>query len=236
MIQEMKSVEHPTRKMYIKSSVRQSDKSTGGSWFTNGELDEAFIQAIAEVLHRYVKGKTFYRSSSSGGPSSPKLAKKTISGKRMTPEEAKAARSQALGSRENGEEGLSDYAKRQIGFQRNLPMPAGYDGYPDVAELTLFMENSPVTDQTLSELEIQQILDMLVFDDKIEAVQSGYTRDDQPRYVYRAQRHSLMDEADMGSVAAEVPCGRCPVFDLCEEGGPVAPSNCKYFEDWLVSI
>src|SRR5271168_1006638 len=39
MISNMKSVEHPARKMYIKSSVRPSDRATGGPWYTDGELD-----------------------------------------------------------------------------------------------------------------------------------------------------------------------------------------------------
>ncbi len=37
MIADMKSVEHPTRKMYIKSSLRPSDRATGGPWYTDGE-------------------------------------------------------------------------------------------------------------------------------------------------------------------------------------------------------
>jgi DNA-directed RNA polymerase III subunit RPC6 len=36
-----------------------------------------------------------------------------------------------------------------------------------------------------------------------------------------------------GNGLTETPCGRCPVFDLCEEGGPVSPSNCVYFVQWL---
>ena len=31
----------------------------------------------------------------------------------------------------------------------------------------------------------------------------------------------------------ESSCGRCPVFSLCKEGGPVSASNCVYFEEWL---
>ena len=43
----------------------------------------------------------------------------------------------------------------------------------------------------------------------------------------------LKDPDESATVLSEAPCGRCPVFDLCEEGGPVAPSNCEYFNDWL---
>lgn len=219
MVTDMKSVEHPTRKMYIKTSVRQSDKSTGGPWFTNGELDAEFINVIAKVLYNHIKGKTFYHASVA--PGSPRLPKKVISKKGMSVEEAKVLRASVLG------EQPSAYAVRQLAFQRYLPMPAGYDRYPTANDLTQFVEHSPVTSQTLSEEEIQQLLDVLVFDDKIEKVSVG------GKVVYRALRHSLVDEEDMGSQLAEVPCGRCPVFDLCEEGGPVGPSNCEYFSAWL---
>ncbi|KAI5285665.1 34-kDa subunit of RNA polymerase III (C), partial [Ascosphaera acerosa] len=31
----------------------------------------------------------------------------------------------------------------------------------------------------------------------------------------------------------EMPCGRCPVFELCEDNGPVNPHNCEYYDEWL---
>jgi DNA-directed RNA polymerase III subunit RPC6 len=62
MISEMKSVEHPTRKMYIKSSLSPSDRATGGPWYTDGELDEEFINQAMTVLYAYVSKRTFYRS------------------------------------------------------------------------------------------------------------------------------------------------------------------------------
>jgi DNA-directed RNA polymerase III subunit RPC6 len=33
--------------------------------------------------------------------------------------------------------------------------------------------------------------------------------------------------------SAETPCAKCPVFDFCREGGPVNPSGCVYYEDWM---
>ncbi|KAF9468953.1 RNA polymerase Rpc34 [Collybia nuda] len=31
----------------------------------------------------------------------------------------------------------------------------------------------------------------------------------------------------------ESPCNHCPAFDFCKAGGPVNPSNCKYFSNWM---
>jgi DNA-directed RNA polymerase III subunit RPC6 len=30
-----------------------------------------------------------------------------------------------------------------------------------------------------------------------------------------------------------MPCGKCPVFSFCQEGGPVNATECVYIEDWL---
>ena len=30
-----------------------------------------------------------------------------------------------------------------------------------------------------------------------------------------------------------VPCGVCPVFNECREGGVVSPQTCAYFDKWV---
>ncbi|KAI0305368.1 RNA polymerase Rpc34 subunit-domain-containing protein [Multifurca ochricompacta] len=47
-------------------------------------------------------------------------------------------------------------------------------------------------------------------------------------YVYRAVRQ---ERVALGW--SEAPCGGCPVFGFCKEGGPVGPSGCEYFGEWL---
>ena len=47
-------------------------------------------------------------------------------------------------------------------------------------------------------------------------------------YVYRAVRQ---ERVALGW--SEAPCGSCPVFDFCKEGGPVGPSGCDYYGEWL---
>ena len=72
----------------------------------------------------------------------------------------------------------------------------------------------------LAEADIKSLLDVLVYDGKIERVVGGT--------AYKALR-----KVDTTNGFTESPCGRCPVFALCKEGGPVSASNCKYFEEWL---
>ncbi|KAH9962126.1 RNA polymerase Rpc34 subunit-domain-containing protein [Russula dissimulans] len=47
-------------------------------------------------------------------------------------------------------------------------------------------------------------------------------------YVYRAVRQ---ERVTLGW--SEAPCGSCPVFDFCKEGGPVGPTGCEYYGEWL---
>lgn len=230
MISDMKSVEHPTRKMYIKSSIRPSDRATGGPWYSDGELDEEFISMMMTILYEHIKKKTFYHSSS-GAPL--KKPKKVV--KKLTPEEARALREQGLGPLAKPVEEIKvediedERTQRKRRYDRYLPMPAGYQAYPTLDELTAYVENSPYTTQTLSSSEVEQLLEIMCYDNRIERVMSG-----PDGFSYRALRTSLKAEEDMmRNVLAEAPCGRCPVFDLCEEGGPVGPSNCEYFDEWL---
>ncbi|KAI9648115.1 34-kDa subunit of RNA polymerase III (C) [Ciborinia camelliae] len=227
MISEMKSVEHSTRKMYIKSSLQPSDRATGGAWYTDNELDEEFITQLMHVLFDQIHRKSFYKSSSA------RMRKpKKVIGKNMSADEAKALRDKALGSRVKIEDVTEDDAMEgaRRHYEALLPMPPGYQGYPTLNELTSFIENSGATATTLTAQDIQQLLEILIFDNKIEKVLAG------PEGVcYRAVRKSFREDHEGGPFSAltDVPCGHCPVADLCEEGGPVGPSTCEYFQTWL---
>ncbi|KAL1406161.1 34-kDa subunit of RNA polymerase III (C) [Vanrija albida] len=51
---------------------------------------------------------------------------------------------------------------------------------------------------------------------------------DDQAVVYRAIRRLTIPLGQM-----QAPCGGCPQFNFCEEDGPVNPSGCSYFSDWL---
>ncbi|KAH8679918.1 RNA polymerase Rpc34 [Tricladium varicosporioides] len=221
MIAEMKSVEHPTRKMWIKASLRPSERATGGPWYTDGELDEEFISQCMSVIYAHVKKKSFYVSASA-----MRKPKKMINGKHMTSEQAKAARDKVLGKEEQERNNVK--AEKMRRYEAHFPMPVGYNDYPGLDEITQYVDRNEFTNQILTASEIQQLLDIMCYDDileKVLGVGDGVG--------YRALRRTLLDEEDRGSVLSEAPCGRCPVFDLCEEGGPVGPSNCEYLTQWL---
>jgi DNA-directed RNA polymerase III subunit RPC6 len=225
MISDMKSVENPTRKMYILSSLRPSERATGGPWYTDGELDEEFITMVTSVVFAQISKRSFYKSSSA----MLRKPTKTVT-KGMTATQAKAARDKALSPNASKEEDAEDERSvKRRKYEAQFPMPADYKDYPNVHELTAFVENAGITDITLTSNEIQQVLDIMCYDGKIEKIIGGSSEG----VGYKAVRKTLRDMDEIGSVLNEAPCGRCPVFDLCQEGGPVAPSSCEYFKEWL---
>jgi len=264
-ITDMKSVEHPNKKMYIKANLRPSDRATGGPWYTDSNLDEAFIVGLEKIIFNFIRMKsTHFRGGGGEGSTATKTPKKGVvvagqgaargrkraatemsseeDGGRATP--AAAAASHPPPAQQAGGPGSS----RSRAGPAYLPFPAGYNYYPTAYEIAEFIHKSGITNNTtLSEDDVQQLVDILCYDGLVEPVVVGR------RKGYRTTRISKQEAEDparnkeleesgqevplgpppVSNGFVEAPCGRCPVFELCEEGGPVNPSNCVYFQRWL---
>lgn len=58
-IKSVKSVKHPTRKIYMLYHLTPSIDVTGGPWFTDSELDTDFIDSLLIVVWKFIAQKTF---------------------------------------------------------------------------------------------------------------------------------------------------------------------------------
>ncbi|WYZ44499.1 hypothetical protein EsH8_VII_000935 [Colletotrichum jinshuiense] len=245
LIAPFKNVEHPNKRMFIKASMRPSERATGGPWFTDSALDEAFIEELQRVIFDYIKRKSTYHST---GTSATRTAvpKKGVLKGGLDAKGKKRGAAEISGG--DGDVGAANGAVSAVQPPKRepacLPLPAGYKEYPTVREIARFISQSGITSDTiLGEEDMQKLIDVLVFDGLIESIRVagrlGYR-------VCRAPRQSTTGWAgrqdggpDEGGPEpfvngyTEAPCGRCPVFDLCEEGGPVSASNCVYFQRWL---
>jgi len=259
-IASMKNVEHPNKKMYIRANLRPSDRATGGPWFTEGEMDTAFIDELKSIIFEYIKTKSAYLGSQGGhrrdAASTLKAPKKgTVRGPRPDGDTASRSTKRAATEISNndgtpGKESAPAPVSSK-GERVYLPLPAGYRKYPTVTEVAQLINQTGITNNTtLGEADIQQLVDVLCYDGVIEPIKvnkrQGYrvtrpTKQDTVSFEKRQQERQAgigLDRPRIGVEASgngltEVPCGRCPVFDLCEEGGPVSPSNCVYFKQWL---
>jgi DNA-directed RNA polymerase III subunit RPC6 len=254
-IASMKNVEHPNKKMYIKATLRPSERATGGPWFTDGELDTAFISELEGIVFEYIKTKSAYRGSQPQ-PAAFSSSSATKAPKKGTVTADTTARGTKRSATEISTDDTSPTPARSSSSNKTravfLPMPAGYKHYPTVAEIAKFIHDTGITNNTtLGEADIQQLVDVLTYDGLIEPVRVGRRRgyrvtramkqDTVPFHKRQKEREAgigldqpLVAGAEpLGNGLTEAPCGRCPVFDLCEEGGPVSPSNCVYFLQWL---
>ncbi|CAG9989766.1 unnamed protein product [Clonostachys byssicola] len=239
LIAPFKNVEHPNKKMYIKASIQPSDRATGGPWYTDQNLDEAFIEDLQRVVFDYVKNQSSYVSKHSGGGRTQTPSKGVVKG---NPDRGKKR-----DAREMNEPPAKAVKTSAASTPREavlLPLPAGYTGYPTVRDIARLLSASGITNNTiLSESDVKKLVDVLVWDNLLEPIRVagkiGYRVSrvsKQSTDVWAGREDPTGREGQPESYLSpytEAPCGRCPVFDLCEEGGPVGPSNCEYFKKWL---
>ncbi|KAI1864104.1 hypothetical protein JX265_007401 [Neoarthrinium moseri] len=247
LITSFTSVHHVTHRCYIKASIKPSDKVTGGPWFADGDLDESFIEILLSVTYAFIKEKGSYHSRSGSGvrsaSSSPVLPKKVLNGSHSDAAMAARGKKRSADAMAPDEDPtLDDPAKprKRPAQPVLLPMPAGFKHYLTLPEITQALAKSGVTKGIpLKEADIQQLVDVLIYDNRLEEVKVG------KRVGYRITRPTKANPEKGAKIDNDfleppsnalttAPCGRCPVFDLCEEGGPVWAGGCEYFDQWLI--
>lgn len=247
LIAPFKNVEHPNKKMFIKASIRPSDRATGGPWYTDQNLDEAFIEELLRVVFDLVKQSSGYRSRHGGAPARSQVPKKGVVKGGTTPDKGKKrgatemSKSPAKAAKTSLGASTTTTPKKEAAM---LPLPAGFTGYLTVRDIARLLSNSGITNNTiLTESDVKKLVDVLVWDNLIEPIKIAGKVGYRVSRVAKQSTESWAGREDPTgrdggpepyiSPYTEAPCGKCPVFDLCEEGGPVGPSNCEYFKRWL---
>ena len=258
LIRSMQSIDAPVKKMYIKASLEPSDRVTGGPWFTDSSFDEGFVDELQKIIFEYVRNhRKFLPQTEKDDDVQMDEGRSRQAKKGIIKGGDKAAgskrRADAISSEDPPQEATArakPNRHRHRPRDGTLPLPAGYRLYPTVSQIADWIAKERLTNSIhLHDPEIQQLVDCLVYDKLLEPVQLplskeiGYRVANIARVAAYSQRKSSVQvqEGEIEQLGApaldngytEVPCGRCPVFDLCEVGGPVSPSNCEYFPKWL---
>lgn len=112
----------------------------------------------------------------------------------------------------------------------------GFSSYPTLSDVHEFIVSSGITSTDLGVEDVRMLLNRLVFDGEIERIVGvqGHAVDDDDEddgdiFVYRAIKNDTLS-----SSLASIPCGSCPVADLCSERAPISPANCEYYKQWLL--
>ena len=207
LIKPIQSAKFPKRKIYILAHLQPSDDVTGGAFYTDGALDEEFVHQLCIWVERYVLGRSWYHPPAKAFPKKKGKSKLSV-------EEADELRAQEFRLTER------ERASAMI------PMPAGYTGYPTVSEITKAVNESGISDVVMKEAEMRQLMEILCWDNRLLKVMGG-------KGFKTIRLGDGKDSSKTQNGLTEAPCGRCPVFDLCEESGPVNARTCTYFQDWL---
>ncbi|OTB02656.1 hypothetical protein M426DRAFT_74437 [Hypoxylon sp. CI-4A] len=239
-IQQFTTVENASKKMWIKFGLQPSARATGGPWYTDQYLDEAFIDVLQALALRIIKEKGSYRSTGERNTrsASPILPKKGVIRGGLSEAAMKSKKRSADAMSKDDAAPVTGPVTKVRGAVR-LPLPAGYNGYPTTEEITKdIIAMNVARGQPLRAEHVQELIDILVWENRVEPVKMG------DRVGYRITRISKqnpeptkLDSEDFWEPRTNglttVPCGKCPVFELCEEGGPVWAGGCEYFDTWL---
>jgi DNA-directed RNA polymerase III subunit RPC6 len=272
LIEQMKDVKFPGRKMFIKRGLKPNEDATGGAWFTDGELDTLMIDMVATVIEKLIGDKSWVEEKPAPGPGPDEhLAPSSPEPKRKAPHDGfdKGKGKQKIARTvDAGDIGLvptlKSRPKPQPPVKSYVLHPPGYEGYPTLAEITNEINRRGVLQKgLLPQNAVSQLLEVMVYDDKLVKIVTIADIDAPSKTMFRtvknpaqilaaakleqrlqsedegirkaAMREKELEDIGEGGIT-EVPCLRCPVFDFCEEGGPVNPTTCVYFDDWFQKL
>lgn len=266
----MKSVKHPTRKMYIVAGLQPSEDATGGAWFHDGKLDHELIDAASFWAEKIVAEKSWVAVRQPGQNNEyESTTNNDIKGK---------SKSKSAAIDDDGPRSLSpELTHRDLKSKQKrprteyVPHPPGYTGYPTATDIANEINSKEIIKGLrLPTTAIAQLMEVLVYDEKLYKLQrerrSNEVETDTDRgnvtmfrsyksplqleqefrrkertgstlsHERRAARRSIeLEDVGRGG-ASEVPCLKCPAFDLCGDGGPVNVVTCPYFDEWYLRV
>ncbi|XP_060592194.1 DNA-directed RNA polymerase III subunit RPC6-like [Ruditapes philippinarum] len=108
------------------------------------------------------------------------------------------------------------------------PIAQRNGSYASSQDVWKFISELGISKVQLSVEDIETILDTLIYDGKCERSIVAAAGDTGQTKLYRSVKPIIESTGLM-----RMPCGSCPVFHNCYEGGAVSPTTCIYMKDWL---
>lgn len=113
------------------------------------------------------------------------------------------------------------------------PVAQRNGSFTPLSDVWKYISELGISKVQLSIEDIETILDTLIYDGKVErsiVAGQGGSGDSGQVKLYRAVSPLIQPSGLM-----RMPCGACPVFDQCYEGGAISPKTCVYMKEWLES-
>lgn len=223
LIRAFTNVKFPQRKYYILSHLDPVEEVTGGTFHDpdNGELDTTLIEILSSQILAFVQSKSWDKHSItvpvvSSGDYGEDLPHKQSSLSNVRKQTTK--------------QDAQPHQQRKTIF---TPKEPTYEEYPTLEDIGVAIQDSGILKDSvqLSKSDIQLLVDSLLFDNRLERMSAESYRVVRTALIHKDNR--IYAGQWQGNGFTEAPCSRCPVFNLCEEGGPVSASNCEYYARWL---
>lgn len=103
-------------------------------------------------------------------------------------------------------------------------------GAADLEQVCQHIDEQAVATVTLGHAEVLQIVNTLVYDGVADQHVSGGELGRPKGTVYYTPATLSIPE---NSAFTSIPCGVCPVFNECGDGGIISPQTCAYYSEWL---
>ncbi|KAF2748384.1 DNA-directed RNA polymeras-like protein III subunit Rpc34 [Sporormia fimetaria CBS 119925] len=214
LVQSVMSVKHPSRKMYLLAHLTPSEEIAGGPWQSEGEFDTALIEIVSRLVEQAIQKDTCVTVPPNYNPYTHTDPATTGSKRRRTST-----------SIPDIEDTHTLTVQQPPSSKRHKPaLVLSAEPKPSTATTLLdaIVSMRVVKDKTIRESDMEQLLDMMVLENRIEKVGNAY------RLVMKPKEER--DEGLNGFVDA--PCGTCPVFDVCGNRGEITARTCVYYGEW----
>ncbi|KAF2454687.1 RNA polymerase Rpc34 [Lineolata rhizophorae] len=204
---------HASKRFYMLAELTPAEDASGGIFYSDGELDIDLIDGLSLFVLRFVEDASWAQVDPKKHQQQHQKGRRSVpaSAIKQKKDAVQSARAHAFRSGLPGDPPRYKPPLSASG-RRLVPRPPGHT-YPTITEIHGFIVRSQVIQDVVpKQADIAALVEHLVFDGRLERM--GVTG-------FRT------------TGITEAPCGSCPVFDLCEEGGPVNAGNCIYFAEWL---
>lgn len=253
LIKPVKSIKAPAQRVFMLFHLVPSEDVTGNSFFDAGDLDESFRDELLNLIVFWVRSQSWAEGERK------RHRRKSSNKKEIVPREdaivIEEPANEVAVTGQKRKRPATDIEELSVKprYQRShkfdpetdfaqLTYRAGTESYPTAEKIHIFLTSSDAIKATksasLTVQEVQGCLDVLVWDDKLEKVWNvedgnwGYRTRRGVTFRQPGQTFDIEENA-VGTGLTQAPCGRCPVFDVCRDGGPVNPQTCVYFDAWL---
>ncbi|GAB7365114.1 hypothetical protein MBLNU230_g6204t1 [Neophaeotheca triangularis] len=256
LIKAVKNVKSPAQKVYMLSHFQPGEELTGGVFFDGSEIDEALVNELSNLIVFFVRSKSWDLRSRDGGGGKGRLGAGGKKRRALAPpsddeemedgedgegegeEEARGSRALKKQRKLAAAADMEDYVSTSFSQRRSQAehaYPAFTHHYPQPEAILAFIQDSGALRggkaSALNVTAIERLVDVLVMDEKLERIGEGYRT---VKGVYEMSEDKFVHGDDgPGTGLTEAPCGRCPVFDVCGDGGPVNARSCPYWQEWL---